>query len=420
MKVAAAAAAAAAAGGGAKGSEVVVQKEAVENAVRFLNHPKVQSSPLGKRMAFLEHKGLNDAEIALALKRANITPDDIKRAMELADSAAASTTTTSAATPPSLPTERAAAAAAAAASSSPMPAPALPARLVQQPPPPAGWGWGVGLVGAVSCFALGSLASFLASKWSLFPAQEKAGRSLQDDKRDGSKDREERNPKAPLEAELVTLRASQEAITNQMREMKEMLESQRQALPIKTEVPVRRASPEDDTIGSLRTEIKALRAMLLDTRTADSTATRPSTVADLASLSIPPASSSSLPSWQMSSNKRSLSSLSPSVTGGSGSVSVPVTTGSKPSAPKPYERKAVAIPLDASDPQASEPLEQPESVQATLPPSGEQGGGNLPPESNVSAVDDEAGDDIPLSTQPSEPNHPKEENETDQEQNNNS
>jgi len=87
---------------------------------------------------------------------------------------------------------------------------------------------------------------------------------------------------------------------------------------------------------------------------------------------------------------------------------------------QPYERKAVAIPLDASDPQASEPLEQPESVQATLPPSGEQGGGNLPPESNVSAVDDEAGDDIPLSTQPSEPNHPKEENETDQEQNNNS
>jgi len=90
-------------GGGAKGSEVV------ENAVRFLNHPKVQSSPLGKRMAFLEHKGLNDAEITLALKRANITPDDIKRAMELADSAAAAssttTTTTSAATPPPLRTE---------------------------------------------------------------------------------------------------------------------------------------------------------------------------------------------------------------------------------------------------------------------------------------------------------------------------
>jgi peroxin-14 len=61
---------------------VVVQKEAVENAVRFLNHPKVQSSPLGKRMAFLKHKGLNDAEIALALKHANITPRyDIKRAI---------------------------------------------------------------------------------------------------------------------------------------------------------------------------------------------------------------------------------------------------------------------------------------------------------------------------------------------------
>jgi len=66
--------------------------------------------------------------------------------------------------------------------------------------------------------------------------------------------------------------ASQEAIANQMREMKEMLESQRQALPIKTEVPARRASPEDNTIASLRTEIKALHAMLLDTHTADSMA----------------------------------------------------------------------------------------------------------------------------------------------------
>jgi len=220
----------------------------------------------------------------------------------------------------------------------------------------------------------------------------------------------------------VTLGASQEAIANPMREMKEMLESQRQALPIQTEVPARRASPEDDTIASLRTGIKALHAMLLDTCTADLMATRPSTVADLASLSIPPASSSLLPSWQMSSNKHSLSSLSPSVTGGSGSVSVPVTTGSKPSAPKPYKRKAVAIPLDASEPQASDPLKQPKSMQATLPPSGKQGGGgssNLQPESNVSTVDDEAGNDIPLSTQPSKRNNPKEENKMDQEQNNN-
>jgi len=88
----------------------------------------------------------------------------------------------------------------------------------------------------------------------------------------------------------------------------------------------------------------------------------------------------------------------------------------------PYKRKAVAIPLDASEPQASEPLKQPKSVQATLPPSGKQGGGgssNLQPESNVSTVDDEAGNDIPLSTQPSKPNNPKEENNMDQEQNNN-
>jgi hypothetical protein len=63
-----------------------VRAEAVENAVRFLEHPKVKASPLGKRLAFLEHKGLNDAEIALALKRANISSDDVKLAMDAANS----------------------------------------------------------------------------------------------------------------------------------------------------------------------------------------------------------------------------------------------------------------------------------------------------------------------------------------------
>lgn len=77
-----------------------VRAEAVENAVRFLNHPKVKASPLGKRLAFLEHKGLNDSEIALALKRANISSDDVKLAMDLANNSsnnagAAATTSSS-------------------------------------------------------------------------------------------------------------------------------------------------------------------------------------------------------------------------------------------------------------------------------------------------------------------------------------
>jgi len=58
----------------------VLRKDQIENAVRFLSHPKVKDSPLGKRIAFLEHKGLNDDEISEALKRANVSAEDIKAA----------------------------------------------------------------------------------------------------------------------------------------------------------------------------------------------------------------------------------------------------------------------------------------------------------------------------------------------------
>ncbi|KAI8808470.1 peroxisomal membrane anchor protein conserved region-domain-containing protein [Cladochytrium replicatum] len=43
----------------------------IESAVRFLKDPKVQSSPLAKRISFLETKGLTSAEIEEALARMN-------------------------------------------------------------------------------------------------------------------------------------------------------------------------------------------------------------------------------------------------------------------------------------------------------------------------------------------------------------
>ncbi|CAG8494342.1 1751_t:CDS:2 [Acaulospora morrowiae] len=47
-----------------------IRQELVKSAVDFLNDPKVQSSPLQKRVAFLERKGLTSNEIEEAIKQA--------------------------------------------------------------------------------------------------------------------------------------------------------------------------------------------------------------------------------------------------------------------------------------------------------------------------------------------------------------
>ncbi|KAI8360516.1 peroxisomal membrane anchor protein conserved region-domain-containing protein [Mortierella sp. GBAus27b] len=50
-----------------------VREDILASAVKFLQDPKVQSSPLGKKVAFLESKGLTSQEIEEALARANGT-----------------------------------------------------------------------------------------------------------------------------------------------------------------------------------------------------------------------------------------------------------------------------------------------------------------------------------------------------------
>lgn len=45
-----------------------IRDELVNQGVRFLQHPKVQDTPLSERLLFLEKKGLTPAEIAKALK----------------------------------------------------------------------------------------------------------------------------------------------------------------------------------------------------------------------------------------------------------------------------------------------------------------------------------------------------------------
>jgi len=46
-----------------------LREDMVESAVKFLKDPKVISSPLGKKIAFLESKGLSSEEIQEAISR---------------------------------------------------------------------------------------------------------------------------------------------------------------------------------------------------------------------------------------------------------------------------------------------------------------------------------------------------------------
>jgi len=48
-----------------------IREELVSSALTFLSDPKVQSSPLAKRLSFLESKGLTQEEITEVLNRLN-------------------------------------------------------------------------------------------------------------------------------------------------------------------------------------------------------------------------------------------------------------------------------------------------------------------------------------------------------------
>ena len=50
---------------------MAIREDLVSSAVTFLSDPKVQSSPLAKRLAFLESKGLTQEEITEVLNRLN-------------------------------------------------------------------------------------------------------------------------------------------------------------------------------------------------------------------------------------------------------------------------------------------------------------------------------------------------------------
>ncbi|KAJ0389981.1 hypothetical protein P43SY_010292 [Pythium insidiosum] len=47
---------------------MAIREDLVQQGVRFLQHPKVQNTPLSERLSFLEKKGLTPQEIARALK----------------------------------------------------------------------------------------------------------------------------------------------------------------------------------------------------------------------------------------------------------------------------------------------------------------------------------------------------------------
>jgi len=70
---------------------MAIREDLVSSALTFLSDPKVQSSPLAKRLAFLESKGLNQEEITEVLNRLN---------NPATSAAAAASTSASAGAPP--------------------------------------------------------------------------------------------------------------------------------------------------------------------------------------------------------------------------------------------------------------------------------------------------------------------------------
>eukprot|EP00727_Mastigamoeba_balamuthi_P004377 m51a1_g13938 putative peroxisomal membrane protein pex14 (198) ;mRNA; f:878532-879125 len=52
-----------------------LREELVQNAVQFLRHPNVVGTPLARRVAFMRQKGLSQAEVDAALKRAAALAD---------------------------------------------------------------------------------------------------------------------------------------------------------------------------------------------------------------------------------------------------------------------------------------------------------------------------------------------------------
>lgn len=51
------------------------REELISTAIKFLQNPKVQQSPVSQRKAFLERKGLTKKEIELAVERSGVPPD---------------------------------------------------------------------------------------------------------------------------------------------------------------------------------------------------------------------------------------------------------------------------------------------------------------------------------------------------------
>ncbi|KAJ3284668.1 peroxisomal membrane protein pex14 [Borealophlyctis nickersoniae] len=111
------------------------REDVIQSAIRFLQDPKVQQSPLAKRIAFLEGKGLSSEEIEQALARAG------------GGSATTTTTTTVANAAPPVPPG--------GPGAYPPPGyPQYPLMYAPQPPPPSQLNWkdytlgAVGVVGA--------------------------------------------------------------------------------------------------------------------------------------------------------------------------------------------------------------------------------------------------------------------------------
>ncbi|KAG0205333.1 peroxisomal membrane protein pex14 [Mortierella sp. GBA30] len=255
-----------------------VREDILASAVKFLQDPKVQASSLGKKVAFLESKGLTSQEIEEAMARANGT-------------SASSTPTTAASTTPGAP----------GAPGAPVQYATMPqqGQIMMAPPPlPPKYDWKDLFISAVVAggfsYGMWQIAKKVVGPKLQWPSQE----DLAIDKKKLDEQFEE------IEKSLVDVRDSTTTVAKNVEEqtahVKESLESMTGVLDdmknnddkreqelaglktdienIKTMIPKlmeKNKESQTSTLNELQSEIKSLKSLLLNRRAPGGPATTP-------------------------------------------------------------------------------------------------------------------------------------------------
>ncbi|RKP04385.1 peroxisomal membrane anchor protein conserved region-domain-containing protein [Thamnocephalis sphaerospora] len=281
-----------------------MREDLLQSAVNFLKDPKVQSASMGKKVSFLESKGLTSEEIQEAVRRSGTGGGDA-----------------SAVAAPAVP------ATPMAVAPGQVPAGYGPVMMHAPPPPPPALGWKDYFIAAVVVGGVGYGAAMLAKRY-IGPAFSWPGREeLEEDKR--KLDAEFEKTKAALEEIVKESAATNERVEKNAEAAEELLEKTRKSLEElgereeKREKELRQVSEELDRVrdalpkilqqskdaqsvalNDLQAEIKSLKGLLasrgrVGAETGSETSSPASSVGALGSIFGNSTGRPTIPAWQL-------------------------------------------------------------------------------------------------------------------------